>query len=120
MTTIKILIIKLVKKIGPPVFSFKRTQEASQNNSQILAAFNGSLGTSTESQKRIPLVYGSEFWDITRIKNLFRHHKDKGRIVDIIQKGSCYNLSPINGAIRKLDLEDILLREKHKFSKVSP
>ena len=61
VTAIKRLIIKPVKKIGPPVFSFKQTQESSQNNSQILAAFNGNLGAVIYSQKGIPLDYGSEF-----------------------------------------------------------
>ena len=76
-TTIKILIIKPVNKIGPPIFSFKRTQEAAQNNSQILAAFNVNLRAAIEAQKLIPLDYGSEFWDITIIKNLFRSRKEK-------------------------------------------
>ena len=88
MTTIKKLIIKPVKKLISPVFSFKWTQEAAQKNSQIIAAFNGKLGAAIESQKGIPLEYVSLFQDITGIKHLFRHHKDKESIVDIIQKGS--------------------------------
>ena len=34
---------KTSQKFGKPVFSLKRTQEAAQTNSQILATFNGKL-----------------------------------------------------------------------------
>ena len=44
VTIIKRLIIKPVNKFGPPVFSFKQTQEAVRQNSQILAALNRNLG----------------------------------------------------------------------------
>ena len=77
MTTIKRLIIKPIKKLGPTVFSFKQIQEAATHNIQILDAYNGNLGAEIEAQKGIPLYYGSKFWDITRIKNLFCHHEDK-------------------------------------------
>ena len=86
MTKIKRLIIKPVNILRKPVFSFKRTQEVAQNNSQILAAFNGNLGVAIRFQKESPLDYGSEFWDINGIKKLFCHCKDKERIVNIIQK----------------------------------
>ena len=95
MTTTKRLIIKPVKKLVKSVFSFKRTQEVAQTNSQILAAFNGNLGTEIESQIGSPIDYGSEFWDINGIKHLFRYHEDKERIVNIIQKWLCYHLSLI-------------------------
>ena len=59
--TIKRLIIKPVNKFGPPVFSFKLTQEAARQSSQILTAFNVNLVASIESQKGSPMYYGSEF-----------------------------------------------------------
>ena len=77
-------------------------------------ALDGKLGASMEAQKERPLDYSSEFWDITGIKNLFRCHKDKERIVDIIQKGSRYHLSPIEDTTRKSDLEAMLLWGYHK------
>ena len=95
VTTIKRMIIKLVKKLGKPIFSFKKTQEATRNNSQILATLNGNLGAVIEPQKGSPIEYGSEFRDITGIKNLLCHHEDKKRIVYIFQKGLRYHLSPI-------------------------
>ena len=52
-----------------------------------------------ESQKGSPLNYGSEFLYITEIKNLFSHNEEKYIIVDIIQKGSRYHLSPIQEAV---------------------
>ena len=58
VTTIKRLIIKPVKRLGPPVFSFKQTQEVAQTNIQILAAFNGNLEASIEAKTGIPLDYG--------------------------------------------------------------
>ena len=93
--TIKILIIKRVNKLGPPVFSFQQTQEYSRQNSQLLAVFNVNLGAVIEAQNRSPLYYGLEFQYIAGIKKLFRHHEDKEIIVDIIQKGSRYHLSYI-------------------------
>ena len=75
MTTMNNIIEKPVKEIGLPVFSFRRTQEAEFQNINILASFNGNLGTTMESQKGIPLDYGSELRDITRIANLFSHHE---------------------------------------------
>ena len=44
VTTIKRLIIKLVKKLGKLVLSFKLTHEAAQTNSQKLSSFNENLG----------------------------------------------------------------------------
>ena len=75
--TIKRLIIKPVKKLVKPVFSFKQTQEAAQMNSQILAALNGNLGAATEAQTVSPLDYGPEFWYINGIKHLFRYYEYK-------------------------------------------
>ena len=95
MTTIKDIIIKTVKEIGIPVFSFKKTQEAIFQNSNILSSLNGNLSAEMEYQKGIPLEHGSEFRRITRITKLFSHHEDRDRIVDIIQKGSRYHISPI-------------------------
>ena len=51
VTTIKRLIIKPVKELGLPVFSFKRTQEAAHQNRKILAAFNGNFCAAMEAQK---------------------------------------------------------------------
>ena len=73
-------------------------------NSQILATLNGNLGAAIEAKKVSPIYYGSEIWDITKIRNLFRYHEDKERIVEIIQKWSRYHLSPIEDTTRKLDL----------------
>ena len=50
------------------VFSLKQTQESAWKTSQNLTAFNGNLVSAIEAQKGSPLDYGSEFWDINRIK----------------------------------------------------
>ena len=57
--TINKLIIKPVKRLETPVFSFKRTHGTAVQNSQILATFNGNLGAEMEDQKGSPLDYGS-------------------------------------------------------------
>ena len=56
---IKYIIEILVKGISLPVFSFKQTQKSALHNSKILATFDGNLGESIKSQKRIPLDFGS-------------------------------------------------------------
>ena len=72
------------------------------------------MGASIEAQTGSPIEYGSEFLDITGIKNLFHYHKDNDRIDDIIQKVLRYHLSQIKDAPSKLDLEYMLLRRNHK------
>ena len=47
------------------------------------------------SQKDSPVNYGSEFHDIVSLANVFLHHEDKTKIINIIQKGSRYHLDPI-------------------------
>ena len=59
VTTIKNIIRKPFKDLGLPVLYFKWTQEASCQNSIILAAFNGILGVAIEAQKVNPLDYSS-------------------------------------------------------------
>ena len=117
VTTIKNIIKNPVKDLLLPFCTFKRTQEAAVHNSSILSSFGGKLGESIEAQKGIPLDCGSEFRDITGILKLFSHHEDKYIIVNIIQKGSRYHLSPIEEATRKSVLEAMLLRGCHKSEK---
>ena len=73
---------------SPLVLYFKWTKEAAVHNSKILAVFNGYLGEDLKSQQGIPLYYGSEFWDPAGIANLFHHHEDRDKIMNIIQRGS--------------------------------
>ena len=51
------------------------------------------------------------------IAKLFRHHEYKDRIIDIIQKGSQYHLSPIYEATSISDLDAMILRVNNKLSK---
>ena len=92
-TTIKKLIRKTSNELQPPVFSFKRTQESAVHNIKILKTFNGNLSEALKYHQVIPVDYGSEFREPTRIENLFQHHDDRDKIMDIIQKGSQYYLS---------------------------
>ena len=115
--TIKNLILRSFKDLRIPVFSLKSTQEAALHNSNILANLYGNLGKAIKSQKVIPLDYGSQFRDFSGIAKIFIRHEDKKRIVDIIQKGCQYHLLSIEEAIRKPDLEVILLRVNCKSEK---
>ena len=64
-------------------------------NSKILAAFKDDLGAAIAAHKDSPVNYGSEFCDIAFLEKLFFHHKDKAKIINLLQKGSCYYLNPI-------------------------
>ena len=117
VTTIKKITRKPVKELVIPVLTFNRTHEAVFQNSSLLADFDGKLDVEMESQKESPLYYGSEFRDITGIIKLFSHDEEKYRIVDIIQKGSRYHISPIKEATSKSYMEAMLLRSNHKSEK---
>ena len=89
-----------IQKFDRPILSFRRTHEAAVRNSKIRAAFKGDLGAAIAAQKNSPVNYGSEFRDIVLAK-LFLHHKDKTKIINIIEQGSCYHLNPIKEETRK-------------------
>ena len=50
------------------------------------------LGAAIKEQKDSPVNYRSELCDIASLAKLFLHHEDKTKIINIIQKGSHYNL----------------------------
>ena len=81
---------------------------------KILAAFKGDLGAAISAHKDSPVNYGSEFRDTTALAQLFLHHEDKTKIINIIKNGSCYHLDPINEETRKSDLSAMILRGNHK------
>ena len=79
-------------------------------------AFKGDLGSAIVAHKDSPMNYGSEFRDKTALAQLFLHHEDKTKIINIIKHGSRYHLDPIEEKTRKLDLDAMILRVKHKPS----
>ena len=91
-------------------------QEAVVSDRKILAAFNGALGTEIATQKGIPLNCRTEFRDTADLSKLFHYHKDKIKIINIIQQGSCYHLDPIEEETQKSDLDAMLLRGNHKLT----
>ena len=95
VTTIKATLKIPIQKFEKPIFSFKRTHEASVRNIKILAAFKGDLGASILDHKDSPVNYGSESHDTTSLAQLFLHHKYKTKIINIIKHGSRYHLNPI-------------------------
>ena len=74
---------------------FKRTHEAAVRNSKIIAAFKVDLGAATAAHKYIPVNYRSEFCDAMALAQIFLHHDDKTKIINIIKHGSCYHLNTI-------------------------
>ena len=95
VTTIKATLKTPIHKFEKSIFLFRRIYAAAVRNSKILAAFKGDLGAEIAAHKDIPVNYGSELRDITALAKLFLHHKDKTKIINIIQQGSCYHLDSI-------------------------
>ena len=95
LTTIKATLKTPIQKFEKPILSFRRTHEAAVRNTKIFLAFKGVLGEAIVSQKDIPVNYRSELRNTTALAKIFLHHKDKTKIINIIQKGSRYHLDPI-------------------------
>ena len=79
-------------------------------------AFKDDLGAAIAANKDSPVNYGSEFRDTTALAQLFLHHEDKTKIINIIKHGSRYHLNPIEEETRKSDLSAMILRGNHKSS----
>ena len=105
-----------IQKFENTIISFRRTHETAVRNSKILAEFKGDLCAAITPHKDISVNYGSEFRDITALAKLFLHHEDKTKIINIIQKGSCYHPDLIEEETRKSDLGAMILRGNHKSS----
>ena len=95
VTTINATLKIPIQKFERPIFSSKRTHEAVVRNSKILAALKGDLGAAIAAHKDIRVNYGSEFRDTTALAQLFLHHEDKTKIINIIKHGSRYHLDTI-------------------------
>ena len=100
VTTIKATLKTPIQKFEKPIFSFRKTHEAAVRNRKILVAFKGGLGAALTAHKDSPVDYGSEFCNITSLEELFLHHEDKTKIINIIQQGSRYHLDPIKEETR--------------------
>ena len=50
------------------------------------------------------------------LAQLFLHHKEKTKNINIIKHGSRYHLDPIEEETRKSDLDEMILRGNHKSS----
>ena len=87
VTTIKATLKIPIQKFEKPIFSFKKTHEAAVRNSKILAAFKGDLGAAIAAHKDSPVNYGSELRETTALAQLFFHHEDKTKIINIIKQG---------------------------------
>ena len=68
------------------------------------------------AQKDSPLKYGSEFRGTAALSRLFCYHEEKSNIINIIQKGLCYNLDTIYEETIKSYLDAMVLRGYHKSS----
>ena len=50
-----------------------------------MVAFKGDLGAAIAAHKDIPVNYESEFRDTMSLAQLFLHHEDKNKIINIIK-----------------------------------
>ena len=116
VTTIKATLKIPIQKFEKPIFSFKITHEAAVRNSKIIAAFKGDLDAAIAAHKDSPSNHGWEFRDTTALAQIFLHHEDKTKIINIIKHGSRYHLDPIEEETIKSDLDAIILRGNHKSS----
>ena len=116
VTTIKAILKTPIQKSDNIIFSFRRTHVAAVRNSKILTAFKGDLGAAIAAQKYSSVNYGSEFRNITSLAKIFLYHKDKTKIISIIQKGYGYHLGPIEEETQISDLDAMILRGNHKSS----
>ena len=94
VTTIKATLKIPIQKFEKPIFSFKRTHEAAVRNIKILSAFKGDLGAAIAAHKDSPVNYESKFCNTTTLAQIFLHHEDKTRNINIIKHGSRYHLDP--------------------------
>ena len=95
VTTIRFTVKTPIHKFKNTIFSFRKIHEAAVRNSKILAAFKGDLCAEIAAHKDSPVKYGSEFRDITSLAKRFLRHKDKTKIINIIQKESRCDLDTI-------------------------
>ena len=94
VTTVKLLIRKTTRELQHLVLSFRRTQEAEDHNSNILAAFNWNLGETLESQKGISLDYWLQFMDSTGRK-IIGHHQERLPIWPVSDRVGHQEIRPI-------------------------
>ena len=97
-------------------FSFKIIHEAVVRNRKILAELKGDLDAAFAANKDSPVNYESEFRDTMALAQIFLHHEDKTKIINIIKHGSRYHLDPIEEGKRKSDLGAMIIRGNHKSS----
>ena len=114
VTTIKAILKTPIQKLEKPIFSFRRTNEAEFRNIKIPVSFNGDLGASLAAQNNSPLNYESEFCNTAELTKLFYYHEERVNIINIILKGSCYHLDPIEEETQKSDLDAMITRGNHK------
>ena len=62
------------------------------------------------------LNYRSECFDISSLEKIVLYHKEKAKIINIIQQGSRYHIDPIEEETRKSDSDAMILRGNHKSS----
>ena len=87
VTNIKAIMTTPIQKFEKPIFLFRRTHEAAVRNRKILAALTCDLGVAIAAHKDIQVNYESEFRDIASLAELFLHHEETIKIINIIQQG---------------------------------
>ena len=106
-------------QIRPPFLCFNWENSSAPHTSNILADFRRNINKTLESQEGVSLDHVSELKYLLYLITLFRHHDYRKRILDVIQKGYRYHLSPIKEATRKYDSEAAILMGHHKLGKTN-
>ena len=116
-------VIATIKKqhhqpIQPNPWSFKRTKEAAQHNSQLLEKASFDMEKATQFPHNTSLSYGSEFRPTTTIKPLLHRHPQWSKVEEILSKGAIYHLDPITEEDRLNDIQHMILRGNHQSAKI--
>ena len=103
-----------IKIVAPPSVILKMDKRSSGTQRQ----HHGCLQQKTAQSLGIPAGKTHELWirvpGPVGIFKIFHHHEDREKIMDIVQKGSQYHLSPIKEATRKSNLSAMILHGNHK------
>ena len=90
-------------EMAPPLFIFKPTLEAAEENLKVLKAHNCSLTTVLASFPHSPCSFGSEFRAVQTLEKIFKGHPLWKQLRDIVEKGASYPVVELDDTSRRKD-----------------
>ena len=97
-----------------PIFDFKFTDAAAQNNAKILESFNFELDKAIQAQAGSPCSYGSEFRNWQSLKPILHRHPMWKNVKDILRDGATFPLEEISDANHQINITFMLEHGNHK------